>query len=639
MHLPKSFQVLIIFIVAALHAACASNFSNSNSNSNFESSGGAPVVGYNDNFLNKAPAQFSPPADVNKILPTDPIYQRTQADYYFSLGESLSLEGQHQKAIEAFKLTLVYDPNSAMVSMRMAAEYVKLGLISEALDSAELAIKKNPKSVDAHLLLGGLYSSLKMYEKANGEYHSVLKLDPHNVDAPLYMGAILAELKEYDKSAKQFEKLLATKDYANKYLVHYYIGRVYSEKSMQEGITKSQRKNIQKVAEQSFLKSLQEKPDFADSVVGLANIYIKQGDIKKGIATYQKFQVQQGPNVKISEHLMQYFIEIGDLDNAYEQMEILEPVSDDAINIKMKMSLILIEKKIYDKAEEKLQQILMEVPDSDKIRFYLGAIYEETQKYPLAVEQFKKIPSSSQYYGEAILHASYLQRVLKKPEEALVTIEEGLKVKKDMPQLFVLQGTLYQEKGQIQKAAKIIESASEKFPDNLQIMFYLGRLKDQVGEKDAMFILMKKIIELEPSHSQALNYLAFSYAEIGTHLDEAEKYARRALEEDPKDGFVLDTLGWVLFKAKKYPEAVKYLEAALKAQPHESLIADHLGDAYFEYHLVMKAKQTYEKAIALEVDNKKINQIKEKLNLIDNQNLNLTPDSMSRKPASIPGKK
>ena len=44
------------------------------------------------------------------------------------------------------------------------------------------------------------------------------------------------------------------------------------------------------------------------------------------------------------------------------------------------MALILIEKKIYDKATVKLEEILKEAPESDKIRFYLGAVYEETKQ-------------------------------------------------------------------------------------------------------------------------------------------------------------------------------------------------------------------------------------------------------------------
>jgi Tfp pilus assembly protein PilF len=69
-------------------------------------------------------------------------------------------------------------------------------------------------------------------------------------------------------------------------------------------------------------------------------------------------------------------------------------------------------------------------------------------------------------------------------------------------------------------------------------------------------------LAIEPDHVQSLSYLAFSMAELNQTLPEAEKLARHASELAPKDGYVLDTLGWVLYKQKKFSESIKVLEKA-----------------------------------------------------------------------------
>ena len=63
----------------------------------------------------------------------DKMHLQTQADYHFALAESHSLSGDTQKAIESFKMTLVYDPKSSMVRSRLAGEYLKSGLVNDCL--------------------------------------------------------------------------------------------------------------------------------------------------------------------------------------------------------------------------------------------------------------------------------------------------------------------------------------------------------------------------------------------------------------------------------------------------------------------------------------------------------------------------
>jgi tetratricopeptide (TPR) repeat protein len=519
-------------------------------------------------------------------------------------------------------MVLVYDPDSARVHLRLSAEYVKLGLVSEALEQAQISVQKDPKFADGHLLLGGLYSTLKLYDKALVDYQKVLDLQPDNTEAPLYIGAVYAEQKKYDKAVKYFESLAKNDNFSTPWVAYYYVGRVRSE---QTG------KIHQKEAEQAYQKAIELKADYLEGVLALGGLYSQSNQDEKAITLYKNYQREYGPNVHLAEVLSQKYMEQEKYDLAYEQLQILESYSDDALNAKMKMALILIEQKKYKDAIVKLKDVLRQVPESDKIRFYLAAVYEETNQTSDAIDHFMKVPASSQFYGESRVHAAYLYKQEKKNDEALAVAKEGIDARQDIPQLYAVYASILDEKGEDKEAKKILTTAIEKFPDNVQLVFFMGTVLDRLGEKDQVVTTMKKVIKMDPNHVQGLNYLAFTYAESDQHLEDAEKLVRRALDLEPNDGFILDTFGWILYKKGDVKGSIKALEAAVKQQPTESVIAEHLGDAYYKNQLVEKARQMYHRAADAESDEAKSKAIRAKITALDRQQMQL---SSERKPAS-----
>ena len=144
---------------------------------------------------------------------------------------------------------------------------------------------------------------------------------------------------------------------------------------------------------------------------------------------------------------------------------------------------------------------------------------------------------------------------------------------------------------------------------------------------------MEKVLGLDENHVQALNYLAYVYADGTRNLEIAEKLVRKALKLQPGDGFIMDTLGWVLFKQDRVAEAVKILERAHKKEGKEAIIAEHLGDAYFRHKLPRKAKEMYERAADLEKNSTTKEKIQSKISSIE-QKLQAEKSRSTRLPAS-----
>src|SRR5207245_2843271 len=85
--------------------------------------------------------------------------------------------------------------------------------------------------------------------------------------------------------------------------------------------------------------------------------------------------------------------------------------------------------------------------------------------------------------------------------------------------------------------------------------------------------------ELNPKNAAALNYLGYTYAEMGVQLEEAERLIRRALEIEPDDGFYVDSLGWVYYQRGDYGRAVEQPERAVELAGRDPTVAGPLGSS------------------------------------------------------------
>ena len=101
---------------------------------------------------------------------------------------------------------------------------------------------------------------------------------------------------------------------------------------------------------------------------------------------------------------------------------------------------------------------------------------------------------------------------------------------------------------------------------------------------------MRKALELQPEQPHVLNYLGYSWIDQGINLDEGMKMIKRAVDQRPDDGYIVDSLGWAYYRIGNYEEAVKNLERAIDLKPEDPTINDHLGDAYWRVGRTLEAK-------------------------------------------------
>lgn len=149
----------------------------------------------------------------------------------------------------------------------------------------------------------------------------------------------------------------------------------------------------------------------------------------------------------------------------------------------------------------------------------------------------------------------------------------------------------------------LLQAASAAEPERTDLLFMLGTAYERSGAAAAAVESFRRLLEIQPSHAPAMNYLGYMWAERREALPEALQLIRRAVALDPDNGAYLDSLGWAYFQLGRYAEARGPLEWAARLVPEDPTVFEHLGDLYVELDEVELARSSYRTALGLDSEN------------------------------------
>jgi tetratricopeptide (TPR) repeat protein len=142
---------------------------------------------------------------------------------------------------------------------------------------------------------------------------------------------------------------------------------------------------------------------------------------------------------------------------------------------------------------------------------------------------------------------------------------------------FVAEAAVLREVKHWREAFDVLGKASERFPDDSDLMYEQAMMAEKIDRMDELERLLRRVIELKPDNAHAHNALGYSLADRSQRLPEARVLIQRALELSPGDPFITDSLGWVEFRLGNAEEALRLLRRAYAARPDPEIGA-HLGE-------------------------------------------------------------
>jgi len=144
-------------------------------------------------------------------------------------------------------------------------------------------------------------------------------------------------------------------------------------------------------------------------------------------------------------------------------------------------------------------------------------------------------------------------------------------------------------------AEGVLAKANQQFPDDPDLLYEQSMMAEKLNRLEQMERLLRKVIAIKPDYHHAYNALGYSLAERNMRLPEAKALIERALQLQPGEPFITDSVGWVEYRMGRKEEALKLLRQAYSARP-DTEIGAHLGEVLWVTGAKDEARKVWNEA-------------------------------------------
>jgi tetratricopeptide (TPR) repeat protein len=332
------------------------------------------------------------------------------------------------------------------------------------------------------------------------------------------------------------------------------------------------------VAASEIKEALRLRPDWEIGALFNGQLLQQRDSNAKAIEYLQGFLQTYPKSREVRANYARLLINSKQLKEARAQYQILLDDQPTNADIAVTMGLLSLQMNDFPAAEASLKRGLdLKYRDPDAVRFYLGQVFEETKRYDEAMKAYRSVQSGEQFVPAQARYAFLLgrQNKLAEAREYLQNVRTASDEQRAM--LIQAEAQLLREAKNYQESYDLLNHALEKQPDNVDLLYDSAMAAEKLDRIDVVETNLRKLITLKPDHAQAYNALGYTLADRTDRLKEARGYIEKALKLSPEDPFILDSMGWVLYRLGENKEALTYLQRAYTQRPDPE-IAAHIGE-------------------------------------------------------------
>lgn len=215
----------------------------------------------------------------------------------------------------------------------------------------------------------------------------------------------------------------------------------------------------------------------------------------------------------------------------------------------------------------------------------LASVEGQLKQYEKSVSILEQVPPTSTLKPMVDIQISRYYNVLEKFDKAKERLIGLVKANpKDIDAVMTL-GDVYRANKNFAEAADVYTQAIAALPTvtkaDWSLFYYRGICFERTKQWPKAEADFLHAIELNPKEPHVLNYLGYSWIDMGINLDKGLDLVKQAVDLAPDDGYIVDSLGWAYYKLGRFDDAVRELERAVLLKPEDPVVNDHLGDAYW----------------------------------------------------------
>lgn len=616
-----------------------------------------------------------------------PAYNR-EAMQHVVEGAIYELLGQPKNALLQYHQASEIDTSSPGILIALAENYFVIDEIPTSIRLLRKALRLDPQNLDALELLSAAYEQQREYRKAMLVYEQIAKIEPNNISVLYKLCSLQIIARNYDKAIKTYHLMVQAGFDDPEYLLR--VGNLFLrhrayEQALQvyDDIRKShpdyeaaylavaqtyKAKGDTSRAIASYLEALDRNPGFEDAKAELRMLYEKKKAWDAAITLFTELVRRDSTNLTDKLQLGEFYLNKGDTLSAekiFKQAIELHPGNERSY-----LALAALQKIMGDTlaAEQTYRNALKKHHNFYTIRRRLKDIYVTQKKWKDAIALYEPLmDNDTTYVGSRIEIANlYLEKgdtlkaieqcealmethaddwrvpvtlgryyfLSKQNEKAALYLNKAIKLREDLPGLWVLRGINFLRMDSLDQALDNFQTSVQKFPRDPEINYFLGTILsrrknyvqaikylskslevepgnvqsllaiaaayDEVHQYDKSEQIYEQLLKIDPERPVILNNYAYHLAVRGIRLTHALELARKAIELEPENGAYLDTVGWIYFKLGEYEKARDFIEKALHFRQDSPEVLEHLGDVYMKLGDQATAEEYWRKALELD---------------------------------------
>ena len=457
------------------------------------------------------------------------------------------------------------NPQDQILLERAFVLDVTAGNFDRSLEMAKTIIVKHPSHQLARFLLGLDQTKKKNYAAARKHFDKAAS----NRIGELTSSVLLAWTYAGQGNAKQAYKALDRLDAQ---------GNLNKFKEVHKALVADYLKDY-KTAEKSFAAADSGPGNSLQFTSSYGTFEWRQGKIDKARAIFSSYlkNKEQNPLIKA---------QLDALNAGKPAPTIVKTPGDGMFEVLFALAGALSDKQNATVALIYTQLSLFLKPKSSLGYVLLGETYQGIKQYANAIEAFRKVDRRSPLASNVDIQIASDLDDLDKTDEALKVLDGLIAREPHNFNAWSTKGSILYGREKWKKAAEALSFAlarvKEKKRQHWAVYYYRGMSFERAGEWDKAEPDLQMALKLRPAQPAVLNYLGYSWIDRGENLDKAMAMVKQAADLRPRDGYIIDSVGWAYYRLGKYEEAVKRLEQAVRLLPGDPTVNDHLGDAYWK---------------------------------------------------------
>ncbi len=511
--------------------------------------------------------------------------QNLSPGFLFLAADKALKEGNHALAIQFLQALVKKDPHAIDPHIQLTRLLLEHDQPEQAaahlnmlLASPELTATQRQQLQLAQIRL---YLEQGKKDRALAAANSFLKAHPTDIMGRNIQAKILAREKRYSEALTAIASAIRIKELPEFRLLQ-------AQLLIKSGDFITARKALLRVQKLA--------PDDESPVLMLSTLATRNNHADRAEKLLRAFIAKHPDALRVNLALGRLLIQRKQLFDAILVYQNIARISGDNSAILRQLGMLYFQNKNYAEAEKTFRHLVDRHPD-DMNRFYLAASLEAQGKSAEAETLYARIDRTSPLAIEAQVRLASIEINRDELEQASKRLQQVIKAQPEHLDAHMMLSSIRVSRKQYQKLLDETEPLMgvSKLPS--QILFNraiaLEHFK-RYAQSDAM---LNRIIKRYPNHSEALNFLGYSYALRGVHLKQARVLIQRALLQKPNDGFYLDSLAWVYYKSGDYAKAAQTQRQALKQVPDDAVMHEHYGDILWRNGDLKGARTAWRQAI------------------------------------------